>query len=106
MILNYNNIVDDIDRLIYLCYQIYNAKPIREDKLGGIASSQANKNLEKFLKEFIKRYKNEEEKNDNEEKNVIKDKKYITDKEIKEQLDLQFDFDEDKKNEQIYNSFF
>ena len=106
MIFNYKNIVDDIDRLIYLCYQIYNAKPIREDKLGGIASSQANKNLEKFLKEFIKRYKNEEEKNDNEEKNVIKDKKYITDKEIKEQLDLQFDFDEDKKNEQIYNSFF
>ena len=39
-------------------------------------------------------------------KKIIKEKKYINDKEIKEQLDLQFDFDEDKKNEQIYNSFF
>ena len=106
MIFNYKNIVNDIDRLIYLCYQIYNAKPIREDKLGGITSSQANKNLGKFLKGFIKRYKNEEEKNENEDKKIIKEKKYINDKEIKEQLDLQFDFDEDKKNEQIYNSFF
>ena len=106
MIFNYKNIVNDIDRLIYLCYQIYNAKPIREDKLGGIVSSQANKNLEKFLKGFIKTYKNEEEKNENEDKKIIKEKKYINDKEIKEQLDLQFDFDEDKKNEQIYNSFF
>ena len=106
MIFNYKNIVNDIDRLIYLCYQIYNAKPIREDKLGGIVSSQANKNLGKFLKGFIKTYKNEEEKNENEDKKIIKEKKYINDKEIKEQLDLQFDFDEDKKNEQIYNSFF
>ena len=106
MIFNYKNIVNDIDRLIYLCYQIYNAKPIREDKLGGITSSQANKNLGKFLKGFIKRYKNEEEKNESEDKKTIKEKKYINDKEIKEQLDLQVDFDEDKKNEQIYNSFF
>ena len=106
MIFNYKNIVNDIDRLIYLCYQIYNAKPIREDKLGGITSSQANKNLGKFLKGFIKRYKNEEEKNENEDKKIIKKKNYNNDKEIKEQLDLQFDFDEDKKNEQIYNSFF
>ena len=110
MIFNYKNIVNDIDRLIYLCYKIYNAKPIKEDKLGGSASSQAN--LRKFLKEFIKRYKNknkEEEKNDDENKGIKvekKDRKYITDKEIKEQLDLQFDFDEDKNTEQIYNSFF
>ena len=110
MIFNYKNIVNDIDRLIYLCYKIYNAKPIKEDKLGGSASSQAN--MRKFLKEFIKRYKNknkEEEKNDDENKGIKvekKDRKYITDKEIKEQLDLQFDFDEDKNTEQIYNSFF
>ena len=109
MIFNYKDIVNDIDRLIYLCYQIYNAKPIREDKLRGIVSSQANKNLEKFLKEFIKKYKSknkEEEKNDDDNRDIKKRKKYITDKEIKEQLDLQFDFDEDKKTEQIYNSFF
>ena len=111
MIFNYKNIVNDIDRLIYLLYQIHNAKPIREDKMGGIISSQANKNLGKFLKGFIKRYKNNKEEEKNEEKdeyimNQMKEKKYLTDKEIKEQLDLQFDFDEDKKKEQIYDSFF
>ena len=102
MIFNYKNIVNDIDRLIYLCYQIYNAKPIKEDKLGGIVPSQANKNLGKFLKGFINRFKNknkEEEKNDEKEK--IKNKDYITNKEIKEQLDLQFDCDEEKKIQKI-----
>ena len=108
MIYNYKNIVNDVDRLIYLCYQIYNAKPIREDKLGGIVSSQANKNLGKFLRGFINKYRNkEEEKNNNKDEEMMKkEKKYITDKDIKEQLDLQFNFDEDKKNEEIYNSFF
>ena len=108
MIYNYKNIVNDVDRLIYLCYQIYNAKPIREDKLGGIVSSQANKNLGKFLKGFINKYrkKEEEKNNDKDEEMMKKEKKYITDKDIKEQLDLQFNFDEDKKNEEIYNSFF
>ena len=108
MIYNYKNIVNDVDRLIYLCYQIYNAKPIREDKLGGIVSSQANKNLGKFLKGFINKYRNKEEEknNDKDEEMMKKEKKYITDKDIKEQLDLQFNFDEDKKNEEIYNSFF
>ena len=108
MIYNYKNIVNDVDRLIYLCYQIYNAKPIREDKLGGIVSSQANKNLGKFLKGFINKYRNKEEEKNNEkdEEMMKKEKKYITDKDIKEQLDLQFNFDEDKKNEEIYNSFF
>ena len=108
MIYNYKNIVNDVDRLIYLCYQIYNAKPIREDKLGGIVSSQANKNLGKFFKGFINKYRNKEEEknNDKDEEMMKKEKKYITDKDIKEQLDLQFNFDEDKKNEEIYNSFF
>ena len=108
MIYNYKNIVNDVDRLIYLCYQIYNAKPIREDKLEGIVSSQANKNLGKFLKGFINKYRNKEEEknNDKDEEMMKKEKKYITDKDIKEQLDLQFNFDEDKKNEEIYNSFF
>ena len=108
MIYNYKNIVNDVDRLIYLCYQIYNAKPIREDKLGGIVSSQANKNLGKFLKGFINKYRNKEEEknNDKDEEMMKKEKKYITDKDIKEQLDLQFNFDEDKKNEEIYNSLF
>ena len=108
MVYNYKNIVNDVDRLIYLCYQIYNAKPIREDKLGGIVSSQANKNLGKFLKGFINKYRNKEEEknNDKDEEMMKKEKKYITDKDIKEQLDLQFNFDEDKKNEEIYNSFF
>ena len=109
MIFNYKNIVNDIDRLIYLCNQIYNAKPIRQDKLGGILSSQANKNLGKFLKEFIRKYKSinmEEEKNEEKIKNKRKNKQFNTDKEIKEQLDLQFDYDEDKKVEEIYDSFF
>ena len=109
MIFNYKNIVNDIDRLIYLCNQIYNAKPIRQNKLGGILSSQANKNLGKFLKEFIRKYKSinmEEEKNEEKIKNIRKNKQFNTDKEIKEQLDLQFDYDEDKKVEEIYDSFF
>ena len=109
MIFNYKNIVNDIDRLIYLCNQIYNAKPIRQNKLGGILSSQANKNLGKFLKEFIRKYKSinmEEEKNEEKIKNKRKNKQFNTDKEIKEQLDLQFDYDEDKKVEEIYDSFF
>ena len=114
MIFNYKNIISDIDRLIYLCFQIHNAKPIRDDKLKGIIASQANKNLEKFLKEFIKTYKNKnkkEEENDDDKENkepikYINGEKLITDKEIKEQLDLQFDFDDDKKTENIYNSFF
>ena len=106
MIFNYKNIVNDIDRLIYLCYQIYNSNPIRDDKLGGIVSSQANKNLGKFLKGFIQKYKNKEEEKNNEKDNKVKKKEYRTDKEIKEQLDLQFDFDESKNMEQIYNSFF
>jgi hypothetical protein len=109
MIFNYKNIVNDIDRLIYLCNQIYNAKPIRQDKLGGILSSQANKNLGKFLKEFINKYKNknkEEEKNEEKIKNKRNNKQFYTDKEIKEQLDLQFDYDEDKKVEEVYDSFF
>ena len=109
MIFNYKNIVNDVDRLIYLCNQIYNAKPIRQDKLGGILSSQANKNLGKFLKEFINKYKNknkEEEKNEEKIKNKRNNKQFYTDKEIKEQLDLQFDYDEDKKVEEVYDSFF
>ena len=107
MIFNYKNIVNDIDRLIYLCYQIYNSKPIRDNKLGGIVCIQANKNFEKFLKNFIKKYKNKDVEEKNIEKdNKIKNKKYITDKEIKHQLDLQFDFEENKNMEQIYNSFF
>ena len=109
MIFNYKNIVNDIDRLIYLCNKIYNAKPIRQDKLGGIVSSQANKNLGKFLKEFIKKSKSEnmeEEKTEEKIKNKRKNRQFNTDKEIKEQLDLQFDYDEDKKVEEIYDSFF
>ena len=110
MIYNYKDIINDIDRLIYLCFRIHNAKPIRDNKLKGYISSQANKNLEKFLKEFIKTYKNKEEEkcdNENNETKIYKkDDKNISDKEIKEELDLQFDFDDDKKSEQIYNSFF
>ena len=110
MIYNYKDIINDIDRLIYLCFRIHNAKPIRDNKLKGIISSQANKNLEKFLKEFIKKYKNKEEEkcdNENNETKIYKkDDKIISDKEIIEELDLQFDFDDDKKSEQIYNSFF
>ena len=109
MIFNYKNIVNDIDRLIYLCNQIYNAKPIKQDKLGGITSSQANKNLGKFLKRFIKKSKSEnmeEEKTEEKIKNKRKNRQFSTDKEIKERLDLQFDYDEDKKVEEIYDSFF
>ena len=109
MIFNYKNIVNDIDRLIYLCNQIYNSKLIRQDKLGGIISSQANKNLGKFLKEFIRKSKSEnmeEEKTEEKIKNKRKNMQFNTDKEIKEKLDLQFDYDEDKKVEEIYESFF
>ena len=108
MIFNYKNIVNDIDRLIYLCYQIYNSLPYRAKKLGGFISSQANKNMEKFLKGFFEKFKGkiEEEKKHEKIKGKRNKKKYFTDKEIKERLDLQFAFDDDKKNEQIYESFF
>ena len=106
MIFNYKNIVNDIDRMIYLLYQIYNAEPIKGDKLGGIVPSQANKNLEKFLKIFIKKYKKKKKDEKNNDKRKIKNRGWQTDKEIKEQLDLQFNCDEEKKMEQIYNTFF
>ena len=61
------------------------------------------------MKEFINKYKNknkEEEKNEEKIKNKRNNKQFYTDKEIKEQLDLQFDYDEDKKVEEVYDSFF
>ena len=48
----------------------------------------------------------EEEKTEEKIKNKRKNRQFSTDKEIKERLDLQFDYDEDKKVEEIYDSFF
>ena len=64
MFFNYKNIVTDLNRLLYLCYKIYNSKPIQECKLGGMAAPQTNKNLCEFLKNFKKKFekKKEEEK--------------------------------------------
>ena len=60
------------------------------------------------MKGFFEKFKGkiEEEKKHEKIKGKRNKKKYITDKEIKERLDLQFAFDDDKKNEQIYESFF
>ena len=102
MFFNYKNIVTDLDRLLYLCYIMYNARPIQEDKLKGMSGPQTNKNFNEFLKNFKKKFekkKEQEEKNKNENLNQ-------TYKETIQQLDLQFDFNEDKENkEEIFNSF-
>ena len=102
MFFNYKNIVTDLDRLLYLCYIMYNARPIQEDKLKGMSGPQTNKNFNEFLKNFRKKFekkKEQEEKNKNEKLNQ-------TYKETIQQLDLQFDFNEDKENkEEIFNSF-
>ena len=102
MFFNYKNIVTDLDRLLYLCYIMYNARPIQEDKLKGMSGPQTNKNFNEFLKNFKKKFekkKEQEEKNKNEKLNQ-------TYKETIQQLDLQFDFNEDKENkEEIFNSF-
>ena len=104
MLFNYKNIVTDLDRLLYLCYKIYNAKPIQEDKLGGMTGPQTNRHLNEFLKNFKKKFekkREEEEKNKNEKEKLNK-----TYKETIQQLDLQFEFNEDKENrEEIFNSF-
>ena len=102
MFFNYKNIMTDLDRLLYLCYIMYNARPIQEDKLKGMSGPQTNKNFNEFLKNFRKKFekkKEQEEKNKNEKLNQ-------TYKETIQQLDLQFDFNEDKENkEEIFNSF-
>ena len=104
MFFNYKNIVTDLDRLLYLCFKIYNSKPIQENKLGGIAGPQMNKKLNEFLKTFKKKFiKN----NEVEEKNLNeKEKMNQTYKDTLQQLELQFDFNENQKNkEEIFNSF-
>ena len=102
MFFNYKNIVTDLNRLLYLCYKIYNSKPIQECKLGGMAGPQTNKNLCEFLKNFKKKF----EKKKQEETKNKKEKMNQTYKETIQQLDLQFDFNEDKENrEGIFNSF-
>ena len=96
MFFNYKNIVTDLDRLLYLCYKIYFARPIQENKLGGMAGPQTNIKLSEFLKHFKKKFlkKNEKEKINQTLKETI------------QQLDLQFDFNEDRDNKQeIFNSF-
>jgi hypothetical protein len=104
MFFNYKNIVNDLDRLLYLCLEMYNAKPIQEDKLGGMAGPQTNLHLNEFLKNFKKKFekkKQEEAKIKNE-----KEKMNQTYKDTIQQLDLQFEFNEDKENrEEIFNSF-
>ena len=105
MFFNYKNIVTDLDRLLYLCYKIYFARPIQEDQLGGMAGPQTNIKLSEFLKNFKNKFqkKEEEEKNKNEKE---KEKMNQTVKETIQQLDLQFDFNEDRDNKQeIFNSF-
>ena len=101
MFFNYKDIVTDLDRLLYLCYILYNAKPIQEDKLGGMSGPQTNRHFNEFLKTFKKKFgkkREEEEKNKNESNQ--------TNKETLQQLDLQFEFNEDKENkEEIFNSF-
>ena len=57
MFFNYKNIVNDLDRLLYLCLELYNAKPIQEDKLGGMAGPRTNLHLSEFLKNFKKNLK-------------------------------------------------
>ena len=102
MFFNYKNIVTDLNRLLYLCYKIYNSKPIQDSKLGGIAGPLTNKNLCEFLKNFKKKF----EKKKQEETKNKKEKMNQTYKETIQQLDLQFDFNEDKENrEGIFNSF-
>ena len=103
MFFNYKDIVTDLDRLLYLCYIIYNAKPIQEYKLEGRVAAQTNKNLSEFLKNFKKKF----EKKKIEEKNRIeKEKMNQTNKETIQQLDLQFIFNEDKDNKEDNNNSF
>ena len=101
---NFKDIVTDLDRLLYLCYTLYNSKPIQECKLEGRAA-QACKNLNEPLKNIIKKF--EKKKAEEKDKNKIdKEKLNQTNKETIHQLDLQFDFnDTHNDKDDFYNSF-
>ena len=102
LLFNYKNIVNDIDRLLLMCYKMQNSKIIKNDKLDGMVSSQANKNFNEFLKKVHEKFGNKKIK-----KNISnKDSLEHTYKKSLEQLSLQFDLDEDDKSkENILNTF-
>ena len=103
MFFNYKDIVTDIDRLLYLCYKIYYAKPIQEHKLVGMTGYKINKNFSDFLKDFKEKF---EKKKKEEKDKTLKEKMNQTNKETIQQLDLQFDFNEDNDNkEELFNSY-
>jgi hypothetical protein len=107
MFFNYEDIVTDSDRLLYVFYRIYNSKPLQECKLEGRTAAQACKNLNEFLKNFLKKFekKKKEEKNKNKFEKE-KEKLNQTNKETIHQLDLQFNFNEgDDGKDDFYNSF-
>ena len=103
MLFNYENIVTDLDRLLYLCFKIYNAKPIQDDRLWGMTAPKTNKHMNEFLKNIKQKF----DKKKGEKKNEYqKGKINQTYRETIQQLDLQFEFNENKENrEEIFNSF-
>ena len=101
MLFNYKDIVSDLDRLLYICFRIYNAKPIQKKTLEGPADVQINKKLHYFMRNFKKKFEKNKEKNKNE-----KEKMNLTVKETVELLDFHFNFKEEHKNkEKIVNKY-
>ena len=99
MLFNYKDIVSDLDRLLYICFRIYNAKPIQKKTLEGPADVQINKKLNYFMRNFKKKFEKNKEKNKNEKMN-------LTVKETVELLDFHFNFKEEHKNkEKIMNKY-
>ena len=105
MFFNYKNIVTDIDRLLYLCFTIYNAKPIQEKKMEGTADVETNKNLNEFLKNIKKKFSKKKTEEKDKKKNE-KEKICLTDREIVKKLDIHFKFNEEQENQkEMLNTF-
>ena len=105
MFFNYKNIVTDLDRLLYLCYTVYNSKPIQKFKLAGRTAAKVCKEISVFLQNFIKKF---EQKKIDEKIKLEKEKEKLDKKnnDSKYQLDLQFNLNEhDKSKDEFYNSF-
>ena len=70
MFFNYKNILDEMDRMLFLAERIYQSKPINEV----IMKNEMNNNINKLFEEFLKNIREEYNKNDN---NINNKKKFI-----------------------------
>ena len=64
MFFNYKNMLDDMDRMLFLAERIYQSKPINKV----IMKNEMNNNINKLFEEFLKNIREEYNKNDNNKK--------------------------------------